>query len=111
MIYNKYCAKKTRIDGITFDSKKEADYYCELKMRRMLGEVKDFDLQVPFELQEKFRYNGKAIRAIVYVADFVVTYKDGTKEVIDVKGYRTEGYLLKKKMLLYKYPDINFVEV
>ena len=30
---SKYGAIKTQIDGITFDSKKEADYYAELKLQ------------------------------------------------------------------------------
>lgn len=108
---SKYHSKKREVDGIIFASKKEADYYCELKMLRMVGEVKDFDIQVPFELQESFRYAGKAIRPIKYIADFVVEYKDGRKEVVDVKGMRTDVYKLKKKLLLHKYPNIVFKEV
>lgn len=40
---SKYNSIKATIDGITFDSRKEANYYCELKMLRMAGVVKDFD--------------------------------------------------------------------
>lgn len=43
MVYSKYRAKKTVVDGIIFDSKKEADFYCELKMLKMGGVVKDFE--------------------------------------------------------------------
>lgn len=107
----KYHNKKVEIDGIVFDSKKEANYYCELKILKMAGKVKDFELQVPFELQPKFKYEGKTIRAIKYVADFVVKYPDGLKVVVDTKGFRTKDYLLKRKMLLYKYPGILFEEV
>lgn len=108
---NKFRAKKTTVDGITFDSKKEADYYCELCMRRCAGEVVDFDLQVPFELQPSFKWQGKTIRAIKYVADFVVQNRDGSEEVIDVKGVRTETYKVKKKLFQYKYPNVKFKEV
>ena len=108
---NKYNAKKTTVDGITFDSRKEADYYCELKMLKMAGIVKDFELQVPYELQPKYRHNGKAIRAITYIADFRVTYTDGHVEIVDVKGVRTDAYKLKKRLLLYQYPDMIFKEV
>lgn len=38
------------VDGIKFDSAKEADYYCELKMLKMVGVVKDFVLQPKYEL-------------------------------------------------------------
>lgn len=108
---NKYNAKKTTVDGITFDSRKEADYYCELKMLKMAGIVKDFELQVPYELQPKYRHNGKAIRAITYIADFRVTYTDGHVEIVDVKGVRTDAYKLKKRLLLYQHPDMIFKEV
>lgn len=108
---NKYRNKKTEIDGITFDSKKEADYYCELKILKMGKVVEQFERQVPFELLPSFKNNGKTIRGIKYIADFVVRYKDGHTEVVDVKGMRTKEYLLKRKLLLYKYPDMIFREV
>lgn len=107
----KYHNTKCEIDGIKFDSQLECDYYCQLKMLRMKGEVKDFDLQVPFLLQPSFKRDGKTIRAIRYIADFVVTLADGTKEVVDTKGYPTPEYKLKRKMLLYQYPNIIFREI
>ena len=108
---SKYKAKKTVVDGITFDSKKEADYYCELRMRRCAGEINDFDLQVVFELQPSFKCQGKTIRAIKYIADFVIHHRDGSEEIVDVKGMRLETYKIKKKMFQYKHPDIKFTEV
>ena len=108
---NKYHNAKCEADGIVFDSVLEKNYYCELKMRRMAGEIKDFELQVPFILQPSFKRNGKTERAIKYIADFVVHYPDGHKQVVDTKGMRTEMFKLKRKMLLYKYPDIDFLEV
>lgn len=108
---NKYHNRKTVIDGITFDSKKEADYYCELRIRRMAHEITGFDMQVPFTLLDNFKHKGRAVKGIKYIADFVVHYPDGRKEVIDVKGMRTKEYLIKKKLLLSKYPDMDFVEV
>ena len=111
MVYSKYRAKKTVVDGITFDSQKEADFYCELKMLRMAGEVIDFERQVTFELQPKFKHSGKTERAIKYIADFVVKYKDGRTVVVDVKGDKTDVYRIKRKMLLYKHPDMIFEEV
>lgn len=111
MVYSKYRAKKTVVDGITFDSKKEADFYCELKMLKMGGVVKDFERQHKFILQEGFRHRGKAERAIAYIADFVIEYSDGHIEVVDVKGMRTDVYKLKRKLLLYRHPDMIFREV
>ena len=81
------------------------------KVSEKQKEIKDFELQVPFVLQPSFKRNGKTERAIKYIADFVVHYPDGHKQVVDTKGMRTEMFKLKRKMLLYKYPDIDFLEV
>jgi len=105
----KYSNKKTVIDSITFDSKKEAKYYTDLLARQKKGEVSNIELQPVFILQDKFRHNGKGIRAIEYRADFSFI-ENGKKIVVDVKGFKNKIYLLKKKMLLFKYPDINFIE-
>lgn len=108
----KYHNKKPTIDGITFDSQKEANYYCQLKILKQAGEIKDFELQPEFVLQEGFRdKNGNWHRPIKYRADFKVIYPDGVVEIVDTKGYKTQVYRLKKKMLLARYPDISFREV
>lgn len=99
------------MDGITFDSAKEARKYEELKLLQRAGEVVEIELQPEFELQPGYRTpDGNYVRPIRYRADFRVTYKDGRVVVIDTKGYRTKEYLLKKKMLLYQHPDIEFME-
>ena len=109
---SKFGAVKTVVDDIEFDSKKEAKYYLRLKLLEKQGSIKGFEMQVPFVLQPKFRTEwGTCIREIKYVADFVVEYSDGHKEIIDVKGYRTKEYNLKKKMFLYVYPGVMFKEV
>lgn len=109
---NKYNAVKTEINGITFDSKKEADYYSKLLLLKKAGIVESFVMQKDFTLQDAFtRENGERIKATRYRADFVVKYANGIEEVIDVKGVKTEAYKIKKKMLLDMYPNINFIEV
>ena len=108
MSYNKYNNKKTIVDGIKFDSEMESHYYIYLKQLKEIGEVVDFVLQPTYLLQEGFDLNGKRIRAITYKADFKVIYKDGYEEVIDVKRKLTEEFKIKRKMLLYRYRDINF---
>jgi hypothetical protein len=107
---SKYSNKKTIVNGITFDSKKEANYYCKLLNREKAGEILNIELQPVFILQEKYRHNGKGIRAIEYRADFSFI-ENGKKIIVDTKGFRTEIYRIKKKMLLFKYPDINFFEI
>ena len=94
----KYCAKKVDIDGHTFDSKMEGEYYRHLCVLRDLGEVRSFVLQPSFTLQPAFKKHGKHFRAIEYRADFGVVYADGRRVVVDVKGMPTPVFLLKKKM-------------
>lgn len=109
---NKYNAVKTTTGGITFDSKAEANYYNELLMLKKAGIVKSIILQKDFTLQEAYtKENGERVRAIRYRADFEVQYTDGHTEVVDVKGKRTKEYIMKKKLLLTKYPEIDFKEV
>ena len=108
---SKYHNKIAYYDGIAFDSIKERDYYADVLLPlKWAGEIKSIDMQVSFVLQPPFKHGGKTIKGIKYVADFVITYPDGRKKVIDTKGYRTKEYQLKRKKLLYKYPEIDFEE-
>ena len=100
---SKYHSRKTVVNGIKFDSRREADAYCKLFLLERAGKISNLRLQVPYELQEKFTLKGKTIRAIKYVADFVYTDENGVEHIIDVKGVRTEVYKLKKKMFMYRY--------
>lgn len=108
----KYHNKRTTVDGITFDSKKEARRYVELKMLEKCGAISQLVLQPRFELQESFKKSGKAHRKIEYVADFM--YRDNKKSVTvieDIKGMRTDVYKLKKKLFEYKYPNLTINEL
>ena len=106
--YSKYNAKRTTVDGITFDSKKEANRYKELKMLLKAKKIKELELQPKFELQPHYKRNGKTVRAITYIADFMyLDTKSGKWIIEDVKGARTEVFNIKKKMLEYRYPDIE----
>lgn len=93
--------------SITFDSEKEARRFGELRMRLQFGDIRDLKLQVNFTLQEGFTTaEGKRVRPIVYRADF--TYQERTPSgwrtvVEDVKGVRTKGYSMKRKMMLEKF--------
>ena len=106
----KYLSKKTIIDGIKFDSKKEGLHYLELKKLQEQGKISNLELQPPFLLQEGFTRDKKKYRPITYIADFRYI-EDGKVIVEDVKGFKTPEYKLKKKLLLYKYNDFEFREV
>lgn len=106
---SKYNARRTELDGITFDSKREADRYAMLKILQKAGEISDLELQPEYELIPGYVYEGKKIRPLKYRADF--RYRNrGQLVVEDCKGCKTPVYLLKKKMLLHKYPDMIFRE-
>lgn len=91
---NKYKNNKVEIDGIVFDSQKEALRYRDLKLMERAGLIVDLQLQVPFVLYHKNQYG----RDVKYVADFVYQEK-GQMIVEDVKGYKTDVYKLKKRMM------------
>lgn len=115
---SKYKAKKASVDGIEFDSRKEANRYCELKLLQRAGKIQNLELQKAFELIPTQRERiinpkngevkkGKVIeRAVTYVADFVYT-ENGRIIVEDVKGYKGGGayavFTIKRKLLLYRY--------
>lgn len=104
---NKYNNQKTIVDGIEFDSKKEAEYYCQLKLLKQAGEIRDIGLQQKYTLQPGFKKNGVKYQPITYIADFVITNNDGTTEVVDIKGVETQVFKIKRKLFEYKYPDLN----
>lgn len=104
---SKYNNQKTMVDGIEFDSKKEADYYIHLKLLKKAGEIKDIGLQQRFVLQPGFEKNGVKYQPITYIADFVITNNDGTTEVVDIKGVETQVFKIKKKLFEHMYPDLN----
>lgn len=107
----KYYAKKVEKYGRLWDSKKELREYEKLLDLKESGEIEAIELQPKFELQPAFRYQGKAQRAITYKADFKVTYKDGHIEIIEVKGFKTRDYAMRKKMFLFRHPDVDFKEI
>jgi len=89
---SKYRSVKTTIDGIKFDSKKEAKRYQELKILERVGEVKSLELQPRYDLIVN------TVKIGFYKADF--RYIQDEKEVVeDVKGMKTPIYNLKKKLV------------
>lgn len=98
----KYHARKTTVDGITFDSRKEADRYLVLKGMEDDGAIEDLRRQVRYELVPAFDVDGRHYRPVYYVADFVYV-EDGKAVVEDVKGMRTDVYRLKSKLFARRY--------
>lgn len=101
-------AKRT-YKGIQYDSELELRYFKEVvEVGLENGKIKDCKRQVKYELQPKCKYKNENILAIKYVADYVLTYPDGSEIVWDVKGQPDATAKLKKKMFHYRYPDIDY---
>ena len=91
---SKYKSVRSKTDGINFDSKLEAKYYQHLMLLKKAGDILFFLRQVPFDLPGNVKYR----------CDFVIFWKNGIIEFVDVKGYQTDTYKLKKKMVQDLYP-------
>ncbi|MHA1304081.1 MAG: DUF1064 domain-containing protein [Candidatus Heimdallarchaeaceae archaeon] len=102
---NKYNARLTIVDRITFQSKHEANYYKELKLLEKAYKITALQRQVKFLLQDGFYdHDGKKVQTICYYADFVFWDLESKKfRVIDTKGVRTRTFINKKKMFELKY--------
>lgn len=97
------------LDGIVFDSALELRYYRDVLLPLVeSGEVVEYELQKPYELQPKFVHDGRIVQSIKYVADFYMKYNDGREEVIDIKGFADATALLKRKLFWYKFPELDY---
>ena len=98
---SKYGNKKVEVNGILFDSKREARRYLDLRAMEIAGQIQNLRLQVKYELLPSQRINGRVVeREVTYVADFVYE-QNGEAVVEDSKGHRTKDYILKRKLMLY----------
>jgi len=89
---SKYRNRKTVVDGLTFDSAKEARRWSELFLLQRAGQITDLARQERINIM----VNGQKVCA--YIADFTYT-EAGNKVVEDCKGYKTDIYRLKRKLL------------
>lgn len=112
----KYGNKKTRIDGITFQSMREATRYAELKLLEKAGKISELEMQKEFVLiPAQYAGEGKRRkcieRAVKYMADFYYFDFDSGKYVVeDTKGMRTRDYIIKRKLMLYMW-HIRIIEI
>lgn len=114
---NKYYNKKCTVNGIIFDSRKEARRYQELLLLQRAGVIKSLQRQVKYvlipaqyESFERYGKNGQELtpgkklieRECAYVADFVYV-EDGKTVIEDTKGMKTKDYIIKRKLMLYTH--------
>lgn len=92
-----------------FDSILEMKFYRDWILPKMeSGDIVSCELQQKYELQEKFKHDDKNVLPINYIADFVVTYRNGHITVFDTKGMPDSVALLKRKLFWYKYPLVDY---
>lgn len=115
---NKFGNSKVEVDGIVFDSQKEASRYRQLKLLEGAGMIRDLRMQVKYVLiptqYSKTEFNKDKTPKVIekecaYYADFVYIDELGTEHVEDIKGYRdpsSAGYakfVIKRKLMLHLY--------
>ncbi len=91
---HKFGATRCEAHGIKFASKKERKRFLELLIFQKSDEVLFFLIQVPFHLPG----------GVKYICDFMVFWADGTITIEDVKGFKTDLYKTKKKLVESIYP-------
>lgn len=107
----KYHNIKIKTPDGTFDSKKEYQEWCQLKLLQKAGIIKDLERQKEFQLIPSIYTETETLKKTSYYADFF--YFDttlGAWIARDTKGFQTETYKLKKKLMLWLYPQITFIE-
>lgn len=106
---NKYGAKTCHYNGVSYHSKKEAGYAAELDLRVKAKDIKAWRRQVKVSLD----MNGFHIAN--YFCDFVIEHNDGSEEYVEVKGFVTEIYRLKRLVLeatfLHDNPGIKYTVI
>lgn len=97
---SKYKNIKCEIDGIKFDSKKEAARYCELKLLQKAGKISGLELQKVFVLAPSVVINGRKKPALKYICDFFYANHLRGFVVEDVKGgILTPAYIIKRHLM------------
>lgn len=107
--HHKYGNVKQTYNGYSYMSRKEAEYAFLLDQRLKKKEIKSWDRQ----FKVSFDVNGKHI--CNYYVDFIIHHHDDTYELIEVKGYETDIYRIKRKLLeaifLVDNPDYSYTVV
>ena len=99
---SKYRSRKVTVNGIVFDSHREARRYQELQLLLRAGEISQLEMQKKYTLiPAQKKPSGGTERACTYTADFAYKDKTGREIVEDSKGMRTQQYIIRRKLMLY----------
>ena len=101
----KYHSRKITVNGIVFDSHREARRYQELLLLLRAGEISQLEMQKKYTLiPAQKKPSGGTERAVTYTADFVYTdNRTGKKVVEDTKGVKTQQYIIRRKLMLWAH--------
>jgi hypothetical protein len=100
---NKYGARKTVFDNRKYDSKGEAGLAQELSLLQKAGEIRKIEPQRTFPL-----YGRGGARVCNHRVDFFVTFKDGSQEVFEYKGFATDTWRIKRDLFVDNYPEYKY---
>lgn len=98
----KYHNKKIKAEDGTFDSKYEYEEWCRLKLLERGGVIRNLMRQVPYVLIPTIRTTSGTLKQITYYADFVYE-ENGIVCMVDTKGFETDTYKIKKRLLINQY--------
>lgn len=115
--------RRKTVEGREFRSTLEAKVYQLLRSWERAGAIRNLVCQPKYVLQPTMRIEGRAVRAITYIADFQfeqpVPIREAVLEgaprrwqtvVVDAKGYRMGVYRIKAKLLQARFPHVIFQE-
>jgi hypothetical protein len=112
--YIKYGAKRTEYNGLVYSSKFEARVAQELDLRLAAGEFVRIEPQFRIPLYI-YLANGTDVNLCAYVCDFRCERPDGSYHLVEAKGYKTDIYRIKRKLLelvwLPDHPTYSFEEI
>lgn len=108
----RFYSKKVTKNGITYDSQTEYEFECYLKENKERLGIEEIQRQIKFILMDKFRdLEGKMVRDITYIADYVLTMNDGSTEIVDCKGSKAtieETFKIKYKLMKNRYREFRY---
>lgn len=106
---NKYSAQRVTVDGVVFASKREAARYGELLLLQQAGEIRDLVLQPRYLLLAAFTdSDGVKHRRAEYVGDFGYVERGGLVVCEDAKGFSSQLFRLKWKLVKWMHPTVTF---
>jgi hypothetical protein len=104
---SKYGNQPMWLDGYYFDSKAEARHYAQLRLAEEMGDISELQVHPRYKVADA--PNGET--DVYYEADFAYRTREGKLVVVDVKGFETQAWKIKRKLFMTRYPELELVVV